>query len=304
MKTVQILLSSYNGEKYISRQIDSILCQKDVEIHLLIRDDGSTDNTRKIIKEYEERYPSNIKVVLGENIGWKKSFFTLLTLAADDYDYYAFSDQDDYWYKDKEISSIAVMESDSITGPKLVQVDYITTDKNLRPLKLQPQARPIVPRYHDELFSEEFFQGCCMTWNYAAMQLLKRYTPKKNYGHDYWVGVVCSLFGTAYYLPVPKFLYIRYEKSVSTTGNQLAGQLARLKRFIHGDHQLYYNIGDDILKGYGCLLKDRDRKMCLDLKNYKHSIRSKMKILFNCHLRRRSIRGSLFFKFSILLNRF
>ena len=95
MKTVQILLSSYNGEKYISRQIDSILRQKDVEIHLLIRDDGSTDGTRAIIKEYEKKYPANVEVVFGENMGWKKSFFTLLRLAGD-YDYYAFADQDDY----------------------------------------------------------------------------------------------------------------------------------------------------------------------------------------------------------------
>ena len=80
MKTVQILLSSYNGEKYISRQIDSILRQKDVEIHLLIRDDGSTDGTRAIIKEYEKKYPANVEVILGENMGWKKSFFTLLHL--------------------------------------------------------------------------------------------------------------------------------------------------------------------------------------------------------------------------------
>ena len=152
MKTVQILLSSYNGDKYINRQIDSILCQKDVEVHLLIRDDGSTDQTRQIIKKYEKKYPFNIKVVLGENIGWKKSFFTLLKLAGD-YDYYAFADQDDYWYEDKEISAIDVMESDSIICPKLVQVDYVTTDECLCPLKPQPKARPIIPRYHDELFS-------------------------------------------------------------------------------------------------------------------------------------------------------
>ncbi len=303
MKTVQILLSSYNGEKYISRQIDSILQQKDVEVHLLIRDDGSTDGTRAIIKEYEKKYPANVKAVLGENMGWKKSFFTLLQLAGD-YDYYAFADQDDYWYEDKEISSIKVMEDDPAEGPKLVQVDYITTDENLQPLNPQPEARPIIPQHHDEIFAEEFFQGCCMSWNKKAMHLLKMYTPKQNYGHDYWVGVVCSLFGKTYFLPQAKFSYVRYSDNASTTGNQLAGQIARFKRFIHGEKQLYYNIGEDILKGYSSLLTDYDRNMCLDLINYKHSLKRKIKLLFNYHLRRRSIRGSLFFKFSILLNRF
>lgn len=305
MKTVQILLSSYNGEKYISRQIDSILRQKDVEIHLLIRDDGSTDGTRAIIKEYEKKYPANVEVVLGENMGWKKSFFTLLQLAGD-YDYYAFADQDDYWYEDKEISSIKVMEAESrnYNLPQLVQTQYTTTDELLNPIIPQPPNRPVIPKYHDEIFAEEFFQGCCMTWNNVAMNLIKKYTPQNEYAHDHWVGVVCYLLGKIYFIQVPKFSYVRHSGNASITGNQLAGQIARLKRFLHGDRQLYYNMGDDLLRGYKESLNNHDKVMCIDLINYKHSIKKKIKLLFNYHLRRRSIRGSLFFKFSILLNRF
>lgn len=302
MKSVQILLSSYNGEKYIARQIDSILKQRDVEIHLLIRDDGSKDGTPQIIKDYEKRYPSQVQVILGENMGWKKSFFKLLSLAGD-YDYYAFADQDDYWYEDKEISSIHKLEEEPGEGPKMVQVNYVTTDDTLSPLDPQPAPRPIIPKHHDEIFSEEFFQGCCMTWNKTAMELFTRYTPKQNYGHDYWCGVVCSLFGKNYLLEEPKFSYVRYSENASTTGSQLAGQLARLKRFMNGEKQVYYNIGEDLLTGYGDLLTDYDRNMCLDLKHYKESLFIKLKLLANPHLRRHSIRGSLFFKLSILLNR-
>lgn len=74
MKSVQILLSSYNGEKYIARQIDSILKQKDVEIHLLIRDDGSKDGTPQIIKDYEKDIPLMCKSSWGKTWAGRKAF--------------------------------------------------------------------------------------------------------------------------------------------------------------------------------------------------------------------------------------
>ena len=71
MIEVQVLLSSYNGERYIREQIDSILRQKDVSVKILIRDDGSTDRTVEILREYEEKW-NNIQVIYGKNIGVKQ----------------------------------------------------------------------------------------------------------------------------------------------------------------------------------------------------------------------------------------
>ena len=79
-KKIAVLLSSYNGEKYIKCQIDSIMHQRlddDLELHLFIRDDGSTDNTINILKEYEKNY-DKISVFYENNIGYIKSFFRLI----------------------------------------------------------------------------------------------------------------------------------------------------------------------------------------------------------------------------------
>ena len=89
-------MSTYNGEKYIKTQIDSILEQDYREIFLAIRDDGSTDHTVEILKQYEEKY-KNISVKQEENVGVIKSFFELVQNADENSDYYAFSDQDDKW---------------------------------------------------------------------------------------------------------------------------------------------------------------------------------------------------------------
>lgn len=95
METVCVMMSTYNGEKFLERQIDSILDQKEVNIELIIRDDGSNDATCKIIQKYIEKH-KNIQVYFGINLGYERSFFDLM-LKAGEYKYYAFSDQDDVW---------------------------------------------------------------------------------------------------------------------------------------------------------------------------------------------------------------
>ncbi|MBP3793153.1 MAG: glycosyltransferase [Ruminococcus sp.] len=100
MEKIIVMLSSYNGEKYIRTQIDSILNQKmDAELQLIIRDDGSTDDTLLILDEYTKAF-NNVTVLKGNNIGYIASFFTLLKVAPKA-DYYSFSDQDDFWLSDK-----------------------------------------------------------------------------------------------------------------------------------------------------------------------------------------------------------
>ena len=79
---VQVLMSTYNGEKYIKTQLDSILAQDYEEIDLLIRDDGSTDSTREILSAYAKKY-SSITWYSGKNIGVQKSFFDLILKAKD-----------------------------------------------------------------------------------------------------------------------------------------------------------------------------------------------------------------------------
>ena len=100
---VQVFLSSYNGEKYIEEQIDSVLQQKGVEVRILVRDDGSNDKTVDILEMLYKK--GKINFYKGENIGYAKSFLNLLT-HDNKADYYAFCDQDDFWLSNKLIEGI------------------------------------------------------------------------------------------------------------------------------------------------------------------------------------------------------
>ncbi len=233
MRSVQVLLSSYNGEKYIKRQLESILAQEEVDVHLLIRDDGSSDGTREIIWDFEKRFPNKIKVVVGENLGYKKSFLTLVQMAGE-YDYYAFADQDDYWLPDKEISAIKEMEKDGDDIPKLTQVNFEPTDENLKPLVPAPIYFDLCVPEHDRIFAGDFFLGCLMTWNRKAMKLLQVYLPQGDYGHDYWVGKVIYLLGRVYFVPDKKICFSRHGDNTSCSCERARARIRRLQALLRG----------------------------------------------------------------------
>ena len=163
--SVAVIMSTYNGEKYLNEQIDSILSQKDVHVELFIRDDGSTDRTRVILSEYEKKY-ENIHVNYSYNVGCGGSFLRELK-AVTGFNYYAFSDQDDYWEKEKLISAVkAISHHESIHGrniPVLWYSNVNVADKNLNIL----QTTRLEKRIHslERSILRMSVPGCAMVIN-------------------------------------------------------------------------------------------------------------------------------------------
>ena len=127
------MMSTYNGEKYLKEQLDSILNQECVDVNLLIRDDGSSDNTIEIIESYQIEYP-NITLIKGKNEGVIASFMDVLFVAPE-CSYYAFADQDDVWLPEKISITLAMMQSyEKVYGshnPVLVHTDLYVVDESL-----------------------------------------------------------------------------------------------------------------------------------------------------------------------------
>ena len=127
--SVCVLMSTYNGEKYIKEQLDSILSQVGVELSVLIRDDGSSDSTLSIIKDYAEQN-KNIKYYVGENIKPAQSFIDLI-FNSPDADYYALSDQDDVWDKDKLKCAIDLLQATNPDKPAMYHSNLRIVDGDL-----------------------------------------------------------------------------------------------------------------------------------------------------------------------------
>ena len=119
-----ILLSTYNGEKYLPELLESVLAQKDIYVDILARDDGSTDKTVEILKKYDR-----VKVYGGNNLKPAKSFLDLIWKADINYDYYALCDQDDVWKEEKIISAVKCIEN--IDKPALYSSAVEVVDKRL-----------------------------------------------------------------------------------------------------------------------------------------------------------------------------
>lgn len=206
MTTVQVILSSYNGEKYIREQLESILAQKGVEIRLLIRDDGSTDGTRSILSEYEQRF-RNITVIYGTNVGVIQSFFLLLEQAGD-YPYLAFADQDDVWLEQKlkqAMDKITKKEKE-IVGPIVYCSAKQLVDDALCPLP-SPITYPKVRTAFGNALVENMCTGCTCVINREMVQLLRGRIPKFAVMHDFWIYLVGTCFGSVIYDEESYILY-------------------------------------------------------------------------------------------------
>ncbi len=213
---ISILLSTYNGEKYLKAQLDSLFSQSYKNFKLIARDDGSSDKTLEILKSYDiELLPSN------ENIGVKSSFETLLKYASEnsDADYFMFCDQDDVWNQDKvklTLQKMYEMEKLYKNTPILVHTDLEVVDENLHtinPSFMKLQNLHEKKNRLNNLLIQNTITGCTAMIN---RDLAKLCLPMSSNAivHDWWVGLVASYFGKIGYVDDST---IKYRQHTSNT---------------------------------------------------------------------------------------
>lgn len=299
-KKVLILMSTYNGKNTIKCQVQSILDQKSADVSILIRDDGSDNETQKEIYQLIEQHPDRIRCIYGENIGWKRSFMELLYAASLEYDYYGFSDQDDIWMPDKIHVCMDLMEKDTEDCVKLAHCNSLSVDSELK-IRDEQEYRIPYPSTHKAAIAMEHFQGCGMLWNQRTMQLIHSYRPVNiDLAHDYWVGLLGTFFGKIYFCEQPKFYHIRYEENSSADGNVWKGRLKRLKQLFSGVNP-YMNPAYDLLCGYHSIMDEEDLNFLEILNTYQSNTRNKLSLLLDKEFRRVSFTATMLLKLVVLL---
>lgn len=234
---IQILLSTFNGEKFLVRQLDSLLDQDYPDFYICIRDDGSSDNTCAILSEYQSKH-ANISVVYADNIGVLSSYFELIKQAGADF--YALCDQDDIWLPEKlsrGVSKISLCDNPSAS---LYCSALQFVDSNL---ELIGSTAP--PRYQclENAVMENIATGCTVIFGESLRTLFLQAEPDNMHMHDWWLYLLASAFGNIVYDPESHVLYRRHENTV--TGIQLkssrtiAARLKGLWGFIVNKRQLH-----------------------------------------------------------------
>lgn len=209
MKKVDILMATYNGEKYIKEQIESILNQTYENFRLIISDDCSNDKTKEVLKEYSEKDNRIIVYYQDKNLGVVKNFEFLLNKVENEY--FMFSDQDDYWYENKIELSLKKMQQ---TDADLIYTDLEVVDENLNTISksfwnLKGLERKI-KKYNNfsSIYLNNFVTGCTMLVKSEWIKDIIPFPENTKYLlHDYWIAIIISQIGKIEYIDTPTIKY-------------------------------------------------------------------------------------------------
>lgn len=218
---VSIVMATYNGEKYLKEQIDSILSSTYQEFELYIVDDGSSDTTMSILEYYKEKYPDKICIKQNEtNLGVALNFLNAASNTRSDY--IMFCDQDDVWRKDKIAKTLKrVRQMEAQFGkdlPIAVFTDACVVDSRLNVLhesffrssRLNPELIDL-----PHLLMENKLIGCTVMVNQAVRRILQSNPlPKKARFHDGWLGLIAASFGKIGFIKESTLLYRQHSANV------------------------------------------------------------------------------------------
>lgn len=215
-----IMMATFNGEKYLEKQIESILNQSYSNWQLIVNDDKSTDNTYEILKKYQTLFPNKISIYQNEtNSGSAKiNFMDLIKKCPKTFDYYMFSDQDDVWLPDKILKCINILKNFEIDNNKPIAFysDLIVVDKDLNIISNSFYKYINMP--HKLTFNQNLIQnnvaGCTLFFNNIMLKYLEKITDvEKIYMHDWIISLIGNSFGNLIFINDKQILYRQHENN-------------------------------------------------------------------------------------------
>lgn len=296
-KKILVLMSTYNGEKYIESQINSISNQKgNFDIELLIRDDGSTDKTIEIVENEQKKCKLKISLIKGINLGCNGSFLELLSYA-NGYDYYAFSDQDDVWLENKMKSALTFLESDSDQCPKLYGSCSFVTDENLNIKGETTKSKKNISFYN--LIIQNFLPGHSQVLNQEMVDIIRsrKISVDKIFYYDSWISSLAAAVGRVYFDNQAHTLYRQHSSNEIGFGKGCFGWVKeRWGRIKKGDCLKIAIQINEFRKVYSEII-DMNYLNELDMFfKSQNSLVQRVKYVFNSLLYRQSTIQTLLFK--------
>lgn len=231
---ITILMATYNGGQYIGEQLDSLLTQTISNINIVVRDDGSTDDTWHILNDYYSRARDKITLIKSDiNSGGAKHNFLRLMVDFKD-DYIMLCDQDDVWLPDKVEKTLAEMkrleELHGVDCPLLVHTDLHVVDNGLKTISPSFKAA-MNADYTKTSLNEQLIQntltGCTCMYNRALAKTIRRVPDGYVVMHDWYLMLIASAFGVISHVNEATILYRQHEanavgaKDVRTLGYKL-----------------------------------------------------------------------------------
>jgi glycosyltransferase involved in cell wall biosynthesis len=225
---VVIILAAYNGDKYVREQIVSIQAQTYEQWQLIIRDDGSSDNTVSMIRQFcsHDHRIRLIRDAEHTRFGSSANFGQLMHHALDTgAKYIAFSDQDDVWKQDKLSSQLQAIKNiearDGTNTPVLVYSDLEVVNKRLEHIHPSFMSYQGISTRKDislqTLLVQNCVAGCTMLINRSLLKLAVP-LPDSAHMHDWWVALCAASFGVMEFIPAATVLYRQHGENIAGAG--------------------------------------------------------------------------------------
>jgi len=299
--SIAILLSTYNGEKFLNQQLQSLANQRAKNFTVFVRDDMSSDNTIKILQKWKSKIKINI-LPSDKNLGPAKSFMVLANKCGN-YKYYAFCDQDDVWDEDK--LEVAVEKLKDIDEPCLYFCNSRTIDSNGNVI----HDDQIIQRNFISIESEivcGFCPGCAMVFNDALMNLIRNQHYDHIVMHDMVFIMNAFVFGKVIYDSSSHFSRrMHSENVVGREGKNLFGRFKQTYRRWFNNNSITMDV---FVSEFLTNIKNSTFSTKIDVNNlytvanYRRSMKNKAKIIRNHRFDSYNKRARLSFNIRTILN--
>ena len=230
---IAVLLATLNGEAFLDEQLASLAAQDVLHLDVVASDDGSTDGTLSILRDWQARWTKGMfTIVNGPGQNFAENFRALMCLPDDRVDYVAFSDQDDVWDSDKLSTAILALEGEA--GPALYGGRTRLVDARLQPLGLSPLfSRP--PHFRNAIV-QSLAGGNTMVLNRAGFVLVSASARRTGFvSHDWWCYLIVSgAGGRVHYDPVPRIAYRQHGNNTIGDNSGLRARIHRMRLLLDG----------------------------------------------------------------------
>lgn len=298
VKKILVIMATFNGEKYLTEQLESIFNQEKVAVSVLVRDDGSKDKTCEILNSYQAQ--NKLQWYTGKHLNVKKGYFDLMKKAADyDVDYVAFSDQDDVWDSDKMFIAVQFLDRLDSKKPALYYCGQRLVNENLNFISNHTlnRQRTMVTRF---VLSD--FAGCTGVFNTELLHEVIKYEPEYMLMHDTWILKVCLCLGGQVLIdPDSHMNYRQHSKNTVGLGRSIPAYLKQVNQYLNEYHVELQMA--ELIKGYGDRMVPEYKKLANDICQYRENPYLKIKLLNKKYINFYSIGLNITYDIKVILNK-
>lgn len=300
-----LLMATYNGEKFLAEQLESIEKQTHKNWRLVITDDGSSDNTLSIARQFQQKWGHNrLEIRQGPQQGFCQNFLSIacdITICAD---LYAFSDQDDVWMADKLSRAVAYFKANNDSQfPSVYCGRTEIVDENLNSLGFSPLFT--LPRSFRNAIVQSIAGGNTMVFNQSAKELLEKAGLQQVVSHDWWLYQIAKgAGGSVYYDPEPSLLYRQHAHGLIGANTSFKGKIDRVFYVLNGRFKEWNN------KNYAALCcvqplltKDNQEILSMFGKFRGARLKDRVRLLEVCGLYRQTWKGTFNLWLATIINK-